>query len=248
MNLALDEVLRKDRRMMRLFWIVLVMLAPAGLALAQDSVPLADRVLTQAEQQALSPDDVVKLLKDGNQRFVSGNTTRRDHVAQVRDAANGQHPMAIILSCVDSRVPVEEVFDLGIGDVFVARVAGNFENTDILGSAEFATKVSGAKLVLVMGHESCGAIKAAIDGAELGNITAMLKNIQPAIDAVSDYEGEKSGTNDVFVHKVAEKNVSLTMERVRQRSAILKGMEDQGDIKIVGAIYNMKTGAIEFLD
>jgi carbonic anhydrase len=224
------------------------MLAPAGLALAEDSAPSVDHVLTQAEQQALSPDDVVRLLKEGNQRFVSGNITSRDHAAQVRDAANGQHPMAIILSCVDSRVPVEEVFDLGIGDVFVARVAGNFENTDILGSAEFATKVSGAKLVLVMGHESCGAIKAAIDGAELGNITAMLKNIQPAIDAVSDYEGEKSGANGVFVHMVAEKNVRLTMERIRQRSPILKGMEDQGQIKIVGAIYNMKTGAIEFLD
>lgn len=124
-------------------------------------------------------------LKEGNGRFASGTLTRRNHTALVRDAAGGQFPKALVLSCVDSRIPVEDVFDLGIGDIFVARVAGNFENTDILGSMEFATKISGAKLILVLGHEDCGAVKAAIDDAQLGNITAMLKNIKPAVDALA---------------------------------------------------------------
>jgi carbonic anhydrase len=154
----------------------------------------------------------------------------------------------MILSCVDSRIPVEDVFDRGIGDVFVARVAGNFENTDILGSMEFACKVSGAKLVLVLGHEHCGAVKAAIDGVVLGNITRMLENIKPAVESISGYEGRKSSENPEFVHMVAEKNVRLTIEDVRKRSTILKEMEDAGDIKIVGALYDMDTGEIDFLE
>jgi carbonic anhydrase len=130
----------------------------------------------------------------------------------------------------------------------VARVAGNFENVDILGSMEYATKVSGAKLVLVVGHEDCGAVKAAIDGVELGNITAMLENIQPAVEALSAYEGDRTSANPEFVHLVTEKNVRLTMERIREHSPILKGMEEQGQIKIAGALYDIKTGAIAFLD
>ena len=220
----------------------------AGATLAQADAPLVDRVLTQAEQKALTPDDVIRLLKQGNQRFVSGTLTSRDHSSQVRDAVNGQFPKAVILSCVDSRIPVEDVVDRGIGDVFVARVAGNFENTDILGSMEFATKVSGVKLVLVLGHEGCGAIKAAIDGVELGNITSMLKNIKPAADSLSGYKGDKTSANAEFVHLVAEKNVRLTINRIRERSPILEGMEKQGQIKIIGALYDMKTGKIEFLD
>lgn len=233
---------------MRVFWCMLVLIITASAAFAQNDTARVNRVLTQEEQQALTPDDVLRLLKQGNQRFVSGTVTSRDHSEQVRDAASGQFPKAVILSCVDSRIPVEDVFDRGIGDVFVARVAGNFENTDILGSMEFATKVSGAKLVLVMGHEDCGAIKAAIDGAKLGNITAMLKNIKPAVDALSGYKGDKTSANPEFVHLVAEKNVRLTMDRIRERSPILKGMEKEGQIKIAGALYDMKTGKIAFLD
>ncbi len=233
---------------MRRFWGMLGLLVMAGAALAESDAPRVERVLTQQEQEALTPDQVLRLLKAGNQRFVSGTLTSRDHSAQVRDAASGQLPMAMILSCVDSRVPVEDVFDQGIGDVFVARVAGNFENTDILGSMEFATKVSGAKLVLVMGHEECGAVKAAIDRAKLGNITAMLENIRPAVESLSGYEGDQTSANPEFVHLVAEKNVRLTMDRIRKRSPILKGMEDQGQIEITGALYDMKTGTIEFLD
>ena len=156
-------------------------------ATAQESKPLVNRVLTAEEQAALTPTQVRDMLEKGNARFVAGTITSRDHSAQVRLAAEGQFPKAVVLSCLDSRVPVEDVFDRGIGDIFVARVAGNFENTDILGSMEFATKVAGAKLVLVMGHKDCGAVKAAIDGAELGNITAMLENIQPAVDAVPGF-------------------------------------------------------------
>ena len=156
------------------------LLAMVNATLANSEEPQVTRVRTQQEQDVLKPEDVARLLRVGNQRFVSGTLTSRDHSAQVREAAGGQFPKAIVLSCVDSRVPVEDVFDLGIGDIFVARVAGNFENTDILGSMEFATKISGAKLILVLGHEDCGAVKAAIDQAQLGNITAMLENIKPA--------------------------------------------------------------------
>jgi carbonic anhydrase len=148
---------------------------------------------------------------------------------------------------VDSRVPVEDVFDRGIGDVFVARVAGNFVNTDILGSMEFGCKASGAKLVVVLGHEHCGAVKGAIDNVELGNITPMLKNIRPAVDFFTDYEGEKSGSNKEFVHMVAERNVRMTLARIRENSPILKEMESQGQLKIVGALYDMDSGVVEFL-
>ena len=143
---------------MQRFCFIVGLLVTAGSALAQSNAPPVERVLTQQEQEALTPDEVLQMLKEGNQRFASGTVTSRNHSAQVRDAASGQFPMAIILSCVDSRIPVEDVFDRGIGDIFVARVAGNFENTDILGSMEFATKVSGAKLLLIMGHEDCGAV------------------------------------------------------------------------------------------
>jgi carbonic anhydrase len=231
----------------RFFLLILSVVAASALpALGED--PRASRVLSQQEQEALTPDDVSRLLREGNQRFVSGTITSRDHSAQIRAAADGQFPKAIALSCVDSRVPVEDVFDLGIGDIFVARVAGNFENTDILGSMEFATKISGAKLILILGHEDCGAIKAAIDGAELGNITEMLQNIRPAIASLSGYEGEQTSSNAEFVHLVAENNVRLSMDDIRGRSAILKAMEAEGKIQIIGALYDMNTGTVEFLD
>jgi carbonic anhydrase len=222
--------------------------AGATPASSDGATPLVERVLTLEEQAKLTPDEVLRLLKAGNQRFVGGTLTSRNHSAMVRQAATGQFPKAMILSCVDSRIPVEDVFDRGIGDIFVARVAGNFENTDILGSMEFACKVSGAKLVLVLGHEHCGAVMAAIDGAELGNITPMLENIKPAVAALSSYEGVKTSKNPDFVHKVTEKNIRLTIADIRKRSPILKQMEDAGDIKIVGGLYNMDTAEIDFLD
>ena len=163
--------------------------------------PLVEAVLTAEQQAALSPEDVIRAFQAGNARFMANDLTARDHSQQVRNSAAAQFPKAIVLSCVDSRVPVEDVFDRGIGDVFVARVAGNFVNEDILGSMEFACRVSGAKLILVLGHEHCGAIKAAVDDVELGNITAMLSNIRPAVDLV-DYQGDRSSKNDRFVQLV----------------------------------------------
>ena len=212
------------------------------------STPLVERVLTKDEQDKLTPDQVIRLLKDGNKKFVSGTLTSRDHSMQVREASNGQYPKAIILSCVDSRVPVEDVFDRGIGDIFVARVAGNFANTDILGSMEFACKVSGSKLVLVLGHEYCGAVKGAIDGVEIGNITPMLANIKPAINYFTDYTGERTSQNEEFLHMVTERNVLMTIEYIRNNSQILKQMESDGEIKIVGGIYDMNTGKVGFIN
>jgi carbonic anhydrase len=208
---------------------------------------LKEKVLTAAEQQALTPDIVIQSLKEGNRRYMNNDLTERNHSALVRDAVAGQYPKAVILSCLDSRVNVEDVFDRGIGDLFVARVAGNFVNEDILGSMEFGCKVSGAKLILVMGHESCGAIKAAIDDVKLGNITAMLTKIKPAVEKSQDFAGEKTSANSDFVDRVAKQNIANTIENIRLNSPILKQMEDNGEIKIVGAYYNLRTAEVAFL-
>jgi len=213
----------------------------------KEIVGLVEDVLTKEEQDALTPDMVIQSFKEGNERFMRNDLTMRNHSEQVRQSTDAQYPKAIVLSCVDSRVPVEDVFDRGIGDVFVARVAGNFVNEDILGSMEFACKVSGSKLILVLGHEHCGAIKAAIDKVELGNITPMLSKIQPAVEAV-DYEGDRSSKNEEFVHKVCESNVQNTMQQIRVGSPILKEMEHQGAIKIVGAVYDMDNGKVSPLN
>jgi len=210
-------------------------------------VGVVEDVLTKEEQDALTPDMVIQSLKEGNERFMNNDLTARDHSAQVRKSVKAQYPKAIVLSCVDSRVPVEDVFDRGIGDVFVARVAGNFVNEDILGSMEFACKVSGSKLVLVMGHEHCGAVKSAIDDVKLGNITPMLSKIRPAVEMV-EYEGERNSKNQKFVHMVSESNVRNTIEKIRTESPILKEMEGNGEIKIVGALYDMDNGKVNLLE
>ncbi|KAA5535098.1 carbonic anhydrase [Taibaiella lutea] len=212
------------------------------------ALPRRERVLTADEQAALTPDDVIKALKEGNERFVDNNVTARDHSAMVREAAAGQFPKAVVLSCIDSRIPVEDVFDRGIGDLFVGRVAGNFANTDLLGSMEFGCKVMGAKLILVLGHESCGAITSAIDDVKLGNITSMLANIKPAITASEDFQGDKSSKNKDYVMYVLKNNVINTIKTIKEKSPILKEMEDMGSIKIVGAYYNINTGVVTFLD
>ena len=232
---------------MRILFALFTLILISSTLQAEDSAPLVDRVLSQEEQAALTPEQVLTALKQGNHRFLSGEITSRDHSAQVRFAAKGQFPKAIALSCVDSRIPVEDVFDLGIGDIFVARVAGNFENTDILGSMEFATRISGAKVILVMGHSDCGAIKAAIDGAELGNITPMLENIQPAIDSLTGYKGEKTSSNPEFVHMVTEQNIQLSIEDIRSRSPVIAEMEKNGEVQIVGALYEMSSGVVTFI-
>jgi carbonic anhydrase len=208
---------------------------------------LVEEVLTAEQQAALTPDEVIMMLKEGNERFMNNDLTERNHSAQVRKSTNAQYPKAIVLSCVDSRVPVEDVFDRGIGDIFVARVAGNFVNEDILGSMEFATKVSGSKLILVLGHEHCGAVKAAVDDVKLGNITPMLEKIKPAVESV-EYTGDRTSKNAEFVHMVCESNVHLTIEQIRKDSPIIKEMEDNGEVKIVGAVYDMDNGQVTFLD
>jgi carbonic anhydrase len=214
--------------------------------IADDVKPLVEKVLSAEEQASLTPDKIYELLKAGNKRFMVGDLTTRDHSAQVRNSTLGQFPKAVILSCLDSRVPVEDVFDRGIGDIFVGRVAGNFVNVDLLGSMEFGCKVAGAKVILVMGHEHCGAVKAAIDDVELGNITAMLTKIKPAVE-LTDFEGEKTSKNDAYVHAVCESNVKNTMNEIRINSPILKEMEDNGEIKIIGAVYDMSSGEVVFL-
>ena len=207
---------------------------------------LVSEVISKEEQAALTPDEVIQSFKEGNIRYINNNLTPRNQSKQIAKSAAGQYPEAVILSCVDSRVPVEKVFDRGIGDIFVARVAGNFSNEDILGSMEFACKVSGAKLVVVMGHQSCGAIKAAIDNVKLGNITAMLEKIKPAVATVT-YDGDRTSSNNEFVALVCESNVENTIDDIRKNSPILKEMEDKGEIKIVGAIYNLENGEVAWL-
>lgn len=206
------------------------------------------RVLTREEQERLSPDEVLVRLQEGNARFVSGEVTHRDHRAQVRHAALGQWPKAVVLSCLDSRIPVEDVFDCGIGDLFVARVAGNIVNSDILGSMEYACAVSGAKLILLLGHEHCGAVKGAIDGVKLGNLTALLDVIAPAADEVPGFEGERTSKNEAFVHRVAEQNVLRMLKRIRRDSPTLRDLEIQGRIRIVGGMYDMDSGAVAPLE
>lgn len=211
-------------------------------------IPLEENVMTAEAQAALSPQSVIQALKDGNKRFTNNDLTARDHTMQVRKATLGQFPKAVVLSCLDSRIPVEDVFDKGIGDLFVARVAGNFVNEDILGSMEFGCKVAGSKAIVVMGHENCGAIKAAIDGVILGNITTMLQKIQPALDMLTPEDGERTSKNATLVHKICENNVINTVAKIRQNSPILYEMEQNGEIVIVGAIYDMDTGEVVFLD
>ena len=206
-------------------------------------------VMTKAEQDLLTPESVLQEFIEGNNRFTNGTVTKREHSEEVRKAVTGgQFPKAMVLSCLDSRVPVEDVFDQGLGDVFVGRVAGNFVNTDLLGSMEFACKVAGAKLIIVMGHQHCGAVKGAIDDVHLGNITAMLSNIKPAVAMSQDFEGEKSSKNDDFVKAVNKNNIRNTIAQIRAKSEILKDMENTGKLKIVGAYYSLLTGKLEFVN
>ncbi|HLX27303.1 MAG TPA: carbonic anhydrase family protein [Casimicrobiaceae bacterium] len=207
--------------------------------------PSARAAMTKAQRDKLTPDQVIALMKKGNQRFSRGQRQDHNYLAQQRASASGQYPVAVLLSCIDSRAPAETIMDLRIGDVFNNRVAGNIENGDILGGMEFACKLMGAKVVLVMGHTSCGAIKGAIDNAELGNLTGLLGKIKPAV-AATTYTGERTSKNLTFVDAVARKNVELTIANVRSGSPVLAEMEKSGASKIAGAMYDLKTGVIDF--
>lgn len=198
-------------------------------------------------QDAISPGQAIELLKLGNQRFLGNSMLERTYEDQIQQTASGQYPFAVVLSCIDSRVPAELVFDQGIGDIFNVRVAGNFVNPDILGSIEYGCKVAGSKAVVVLGHASCGAVKGACDDVKLGHITGMLSKLKPAVEAVQE-EGDRSSANSAFVQKVVDMNIRLTSEAIRTQSDVLREMEENGEITIVGAMYDVKTGKVSFSD
>ncbi|HKZ07938.1 MAG TPA: carbonic anhydrase family protein [Methylomirabilota bacterium] len=218
---------------------IAVLGAPPGIHLVHAAA------LTKAQRDTLSPDEIVAAMKKGNERFRLGQESPHDYLAQQRTSAKGQYPAAVILSCIDSRAPAETIMDLGIGDCFNARVAGNVANDDIIGSMEFACKVAGAKVVLVMGHTACGAIKGAIDRVQLGKLTGLLDKIRPAVDATR-HSGERSAKNPEFVDAVARKNVELTVADIRRRSAILAGLEKARALKIAGSMYDLESGVVTF--
>ena len=217
------------------FWVASVVQAEA-----------TDVALTREAQAAITPARALEMLKQGNERFVNGKTLPRDLLAQVRQTATGQYPFAAIVSCLDSRIPPAIVFDQGIGDLFVGRMAGNFVNDDMLGSLEFATKLSGAKLVVILGHTECGAIKGACDAAQLGLLTATLANINPAVKAVQGDYTPRNSANAGFVQAAAEMNVQLTMKKLLDRSVVLREMVDKGELGLVGAMYDVTTGKVKF--
>jgi carbonic anhydrase len=205
---------------------------------------------TKETQAAISPNRAIQLLKEGNQRFQSNKEVDRNLLAQVSDTSTGQYPFATILHCVDSRVSAELVFDQGIGDIFSIRIAGNFVNEDILGSMEFTCKLAGTKVIVVLGHTACGAVKGACDDAKLGNLTTLLSKLKPAVEAVEEPAdtSERNSGNIEFVNNVAEKNVYMTIANIRAQSPVLEEMENQGEIKIVGAMYDIKDGSVTFYD
>src|SRR5262245_40083152 len=194
-----------------------------------------------------TPSEIIDAAKRGNERFRSGVRQNRNYLNEQKASASGQYPAAVLLSCIDSRAPAEVIMDLGLGDIFNCRVAGNIANQDILGSMEFGCKLAGAKVVCVMGHTACGAIKGAIDNVELGNLTGLLDKIKPAVQA-TNYSGEHSSKNYAFVDAVARTNVQMTLDNVRKNSAVLSDLEAKGTIKIVGAMYNLETATLEFLN
>ena len=187
------------------------------------------------------------MLKDGNARFVQGKMLQRNLMQQVKATGSGQFPFAAIVGCIDSRVSNELIFDQGIGDIISARIAGNFVNDDILGSLEFACAAAGAKLIVVVGHTECGAVKGACDDVVMGNLTQTLFNIKPAVAAVSGYDSNRTSSNNAFVQAVTAKNVVLTVERIRERSPILRGMVDKGQIGLKGAMYDVHNGKVSFM-
>ena len=207
-----------------------------------------NKILSKDQQQSLTPNDALNELKNGNQRYVNALFKDIDITSLRTDSESGQNPHAIVLSCIDSRVVVEQVFDQALGDIFVARVAGNFANTDIVASMEYACAVAGSKLVIVLGHEACGAVKAACDKVELGNITSLLSNITPAVDQVKgSISSPHDSSNTTFVNAAIEENVNQTIDQIRSMSPILKDLEDKGQIQFKGGVYKLASGRVEWV-
>ena len=219
-------------------------LAPISSSSAQPQIE--GGALTKDQRNRMTPDQVIAEMKKGNERFRTGKMLPHDYLAQKRSSASGQFPAAVVLGCVDSRAPAEILFDVGIGETFNARIAGNVVNDDLLGSMEFACAVAGAKVVLLFGHTACGAIKGAIDDVEMGNLTGLLARIKPAISATK-FDGEKSSKNAPYVDAVARTNVVLGLDNIRRRSPILAELEKKGSIRTAGGMYDLATGMVEFI-
>ncbi len=206
------------------------------------------KTLTKELQESISPSKALEILKDGNKRFVSNLKINRNLLQQANETSDGQHPFAVILSCIDSRTSAELIFDQGLGDVFSVRIAGNIINEDILGSMEFGCKVAGSKIIVVLGHTKCGAVKGACDHVEMGNLTALLTKIRPAVDDEDTVKENRNSGNAVFVEKVSAINVKRTVKAIMERSPILKEMIESGQIGIVGGTHDISTGEVEFYD
>jgi carbonic anhydrase len=203
---------------------------------------------TKDTQDKLTPRMALEILKEGNGRFIKNLKTQRDLLAQVNDTREGQWPFATILSCIDSRISAELIFDQGLGDVFSIRIAGNIINTDILGSMEFACKLAGSKLIVVLGHTKCGAIKGACDHVEMGNLTELLAKLQPSVYQEKETTKNRTSDNKVFVENVSTINVKRNVKNIIERSFILEQMVENGEIGVVGAMYNIETGVVEFYE
>jgi carbonic anhydrase len=240
-----NSTLDSDRRnTLRLILGVPLAFAGSTLSVA-DAVP-PSQALTKQQRDNLTPDQIIALLNQGNERFRTGKMQAHNYLAQKRATAGGQYPAAAILSCIDSRAPAEIILDAGIGDTFNARIAGNIANDDLIGSLEFACAAAGAKVIVVMGHTACGAVKGAIDNVELGRLTALLDKIKPAI-AATTFSGERTSKNPDFVDAVAATNVRRAVAEIRGRSTVLAGLEKEGKIKIVPSMYHLVGGRVEFL-
>jgi carbonic anhydrase len=206
------------------------------------------KTLTKEMQSAITPAVALEILKDGNKRFVSNLKINRNLLQQANETSDGQHPFAVILSCIDSRTSAELIFDQGLGDVFSVRIAGNIVNEDILGSMEFGCKVAGAKIIVVLGHTKCGAVKGACDNVTLGNLTSLISKIKPAVDQESVTTENRNSSNGIFVENVAELNVSLSVKNILLKSPIIAEMVKNGDIGIVGGIHDITTGEVKFFE
>lgn len=206
------------------------------------------RMLTRAERDALTPIMAIEVLRKGNERFVNNLKANRNLLQQVNDTSEGQHPLAIVLSCIDSRTSAELIFDQGLGDIFSCRIAGNVLNEDILGSMEFACKVAGAKSIVVLGHSRCGAVMGACDGVKLGNLTGLLHKIDEAIDTETETTNNRTSNNLEFVERVARLNVLLVKQHITERSPILAKMIEDAEIALIGGMYDVASGAVEFYD
>jgi len=206
------------------------------------------KTLTKEMQNAITPNMALDILKEGNKRFVNNLKINRNLLQQANDTSDGQHPFAVILSCIDSRTSAELIFDQGLGDVFSVRIAGNIVNDDILGSMEFGCKVAGAKIIVVLGHTKCGAIKGACDNVSLGNLTGLIAKIKPAVDQEVETKEKRNSSNSTFVENVAELNVSLSVKNILLKSAIISEMVKNEEITIVGGVHDISTGEVKFFE